>query len=183
MELKKDYSIKSFLPAVDISILNGGQIVWFSQPTYQGFWRIIEICRWNTENQVNGKGNIPYCDVVPTFSDLEVVGFFVTVEEAFSIDSKPVKVYRNARANRCTMDSNISLWDCVIAVWINPSLLRLFQPSPFALISHSEYLLAGVLVPHRETMRSSPRNTLFLTEERGLSRCGRKGWEYSFGLM
>ena len=50
-----------------------------------------------------------------------------------------------------------------------------FWKSNLPLIPHSEHLLAGVFVPHRETMRSSVRNTLFLTEERGLSRCGRKG--------
>jgi len=46
----------------------------------------IEICKKFAGNQVNEKGNVPRCGVVPTFSDLEVVALSITAE-AFSIDS------------------------------------------------------------------------------------------------
>ena len=38
-------------------------------------------------NQVNEKGNVPRCGVVPTFSDVEVVALSITAE-AMSIDSE-----------------------------------------------------------------------------------------------
>jgi len=124
------------------------------------FRKILEICKKFAENQVNEKGNVTRCGVVPTFSDLEVVALSITAgafsidsenylfnrlnsecpgaipnlitrrqynqcrkktmmlgesirqfiakaidggEDVFSIDSKPVKVCQNARANRCQM--------------------------------------------------------------------------------
>ncbi len=124
------------------------------------FGKILEICKKFAGNQVNEKGNVPRCGVVPTFSDLEVVTFSITAEalgidsenylfnrlnaecpdaipnlisrrqynqrrkktmllsenirqsiakkidggeDVFSIDSKPIKVCQNARANRCQM--------------------------------------------------------------------------------
>jgi len=36
------------------------------------FRKILEICKKFAENQVNEKGNVTRCGVVPTFSDLEV---------------------------------------------------------------------------------------------------------------
>ena len=122
------------------------------------FGKILEICKKFAENQVNERGNVTRCGVVPTFSDLEVVALSITAEafsidsenylfkrlnsecpgaipnlitrrqynqrrkktmllgesirqtiakaieggeDVFSIDSKPVKVCQNARANRC----------------------------------------------------------------------------------
>ena len=50
------------------------------------FGIILEICKKFAGNQVNEKGNVPRCGVVPTFSDLEVVALSITAE-AFSIDS------------------------------------------------------------------------------------------------
>ena len=124
------------------------------------FGKILEICKQFAGNQVNEKGNVTRCGVVPTFSDLEVVALSITAEafsidsenylfnrlntecpgaipnlitrrqynqrrkktmmlgesirqaiakaidggeSVFSIDSKPVKVCQNARANRCQM--------------------------------------------------------------------------------
>lgn len=124
------------------------------------FGKILKICTKFAENQVNEKGNITRCGVVPTFSDLEVVALSITAEafsidsenylfnrlnsecpgaipslitrrqynqrrkktmslgesihqaiakaidggeDVFSIDSKPVKVCKNARASRCQM--------------------------------------------------------------------------------
>ena len=124
------------------------------------FGKILEICKQFAGNQVNEKGNVTRCGVVPTFSDLEVVALSITAEAfsidsenylfnrlntecpgaipnlitrrqynqrrkktmllgenirqaiakaidggetVFSIDSKPVKVCQNARANRCQM--------------------------------------------------------------------------------
>lgn len=124
------------------------------------FGKILEICKKFAENQVNERGNVTRCGVVPTFSDLEVVALSITAEafsidsenylfkrlnsecpgaipnlitrrqynqrrkktmllgesirqaiakaidggeDVFSIDSKPVKVCQNARANRCQM--------------------------------------------------------------------------------
>lgn len=51
------------------------------------FGKDLEICMKFAENQVNEKGNVPRCGVVPTFSDLEVVAFSGTVE-VLSIDSE-----------------------------------------------------------------------------------------------
>ncbi len=51
------------------------------------FRKILEICKQFAGNQVNEKGNVPRCGVVPTFSDLEVVALSITAE-AFSIDSE-----------------------------------------------------------------------------------------------
>ena len=51
------------------------------------FGKILEICKKFAENQVNEKGNVTRCGVVPTFSDLEVVALSITAE-AFSIDSE-----------------------------------------------------------------------------------------------
>jgi len=124
------------------------------------FGIILEICKKFAGNQVNERGNVTRCGVVPTFSDLEVVALSITAEafsidsenylfkrlnsecpgaipnlitrrqynqrrkktmllgesirqaiakaidggeDVFSIDSKPVKVCQNARANRCQM--------------------------------------------------------------------------------
>ena len=124
------------------------------------FRKILEICKKFAENQVNEGGNVTHCDVVYTFSDLEVVALSITAEafsidsenylfkrlnsecpgaipnlitrrqynqrrkktmllgesirqaiaraidggeDVFRIDSKPVKVCQNARANRCQM--------------------------------------------------------------------------------
>jgi len=36
------------------------------------FRKVLEICKKFAENQVNEKGNVTRCGVVPTFSDLEV---------------------------------------------------------------------------------------------------------------
>ena len=128
------------------------------------FGKILEICKKFAENQVNERGNVTRCGVVPTFSDLEVVALSITAEafsidcenylfkrlnsecpgaipnlitrrqynqrrkktmllgesirqaiakainggeDVFSIDSKPVKVCQNARANRCQMGNDI----------------------------------------------------------------------------
>ena len=51
------------------------------------FGKILEICKQFTGNQVNEKGNVTRCGVIPTFSDLEVVALSITAE-AFSIDSE-----------------------------------------------------------------------------------------------
>ena len=51
------------------------------------FGKILEICKKFPGNQVNEKGNVPRCGVVPTFSDLEVVALSITAE-ALSIDSE-----------------------------------------------------------------------------------------------
>ena len=51
------------------------------------FGKILEICKKFAGNQVNEKGNVLRCGVVPTFSDLEVVALSITAE-AFSIDSE-----------------------------------------------------------------------------------------------
>ena len=51
------------------------------------FGKILGICKIFAENQVNERGNITRCGVVPTFSDLEVVALSITAE-AFSIDSE-----------------------------------------------------------------------------------------------
>lgn len=51
------------------------------------FRKILEICKKFAENQVNERGNVTRCGVVPTFSDLEVVALSITAE-AFSIDSE-----------------------------------------------------------------------------------------------
>ena len=51
------------------------------------FGKILEICKQFAGNQVNEKGNVTRCGVVPTFSDLEVVALSITAE-AFSIDSE-----------------------------------------------------------------------------------------------
>ena len=50
------------------------------------FGKILEICKKFAENQINEKGNVPRCGVVPTFSDLEVVAFSITAE-ALSFNS------------------------------------------------------------------------------------------------
>ena len=51
------------------------------------FGKILEICKKFAGNQVNERGNVTRCGVVPTFSDLEVVALSITAE-AFSIDSE-----------------------------------------------------------------------------------------------
>ena len=51
------------------------------------FGEILEICKKFAGNQVNEKGNVPRCGVVPTFSDVEVVALSITAE-AMSIDSE-----------------------------------------------------------------------------------------------
>ena len=51
------------------------------------FYKILDICKQYAGNQVNERGNVPRCGVVPTFSDLEVVALSITAE-AFSIDSE-----------------------------------------------------------------------------------------------
>lgn len=51
------------------------------------FRKVLEICKQYVGNQVNERGNVPRCDVVPTISDFEVVAHFITTE-AFSIDSE-----------------------------------------------------------------------------------------------
>lgn len=51
------------------------------------FGKILEICKKFAGNQVNEKGNVPRCGVVPTFSDVEVVALSITAE-AMSIDSE-----------------------------------------------------------------------------------------------
>ena len=51
------------------------------------FGKILEICKKFAENQVNKRGNVTRCGVVPTFSDLEVVALSITAE-ALSIDSE-----------------------------------------------------------------------------------------------
>ena len=40
----------------------------------------LEICKKFAGNQVNEKGNVPRCGVVPTFSDVEVVALSITAE-------------------------------------------------------------------------------------------------------
>lgn len=51
------------------------------------FRKILGICKQFAGNQVNEKGNVARCGVVPTFSDLEVIALSITAE-AFSIDSE-----------------------------------------------------------------------------------------------
>ena len=51
------------------------------------FRKILGICNQFAGNQVNEKGNVARCGVVPTFSDLEVIALSITAE-AFSIDSE-----------------------------------------------------------------------------------------------
>ena len=51
------------------------------------FGKILEICKKFAENQVNERGNVTRCGVVPTFSALEMVALSITAE-AFSIDSE-----------------------------------------------------------------------------------------------
>jgi hypothetical protein len=51
------------------------------------FVKILEICKQFAGNQVNEKGNVARCGVVPTFSDLEVVALSLT-SEAFGFDSE-----------------------------------------------------------------------------------------------
>ena len=124
------------------------------------FVRILGICKDFAGNRVNELGNVPRCEVVPKFSDLEVVALGIAAEafgfdsenllfhrlhheckddlpnlisrrqfnarrkltarlaeeirkdvavsidgseDVFCIDSKPVKVCQNARANHCAM--------------------------------------------------------------------------------
>ena len=47
----------------------------------------LGICKQFAGNQVNEKGNVARCGVVPTFSVLEVIALSITAE-AFSIDSE-----------------------------------------------------------------------------------------------
>ena len=42
------------------------------------FKKILEICKQYAGNQINGKRKVPQCDMVPTFSDLEVVPLSIT---------------------------------------------------------------------------------------------------------
>ena len=42
------------------------------------FGKILEICKHFAGNQVNERGNVTRCGVVPTFSDLEVVALSIT---------------------------------------------------------------------------------------------------------
>ena len=51
------------------------------------FREILDLCKQIAGNRVNDKGNIPRCEVVPTFSDVEVIALSITAE-AFSIDSE-----------------------------------------------------------------------------------------------
>jgi hypothetical protein len=64
------------------------------------FGKILEICKKFAENQVNERGNVTRCGVVPTFSDLEVVALSITAE-AFSIDSENYLFIQRKAENSC----------------------------------------------------------------------------------
>ena len=54
---------------------------------YTKIVKILEICKQFSHNLVNEQGNIPRCDPMPKFSDLEVVALSLTAESE-SIDSE-----------------------------------------------------------------------------------------------
>ena len=54
---------------------------------YTRIVKILEICKQFSHNLVNEQGNIPRCDPMPKFSDLEVVALSLTAESE-SIDSE-----------------------------------------------------------------------------------------------
>ena len=45
---------------------------------YANFVRILEVCKQYSQDLVNDKGDMPRCDVVPKFSDLEVIALNLT---------------------------------------------------------------------------------------------------------
>lgn len=54
---------------------------------YAIFAKYLDICKQIADNLVNARGNLPRCDVVPKFSDLEVVALS-TAFESIGIDSE-----------------------------------------------------------------------------------------------
>lgn len=57
------------------------------------FVRILGICKDFAGNRVNELGNVPRCEVVPKFSDLEVVALGIAAE-AFGFDSENLLFHR-----------------------------------------------------------------------------------------
>ena len=50
-----------------------GQKIFVMHNFIAKFRKMLEICKQHVGNQVNEKGNVPRCGVIPTFSDLEAV--------------------------------------------------------------------------------------------------------------